>query len=75
MAARLDLELGSISTEHVRITFGPHYFVEISKAGEKIQFVLGATHHGITADASAVGGELEKMIEALRSEFSSNRVD
>ena len=75
MAARLDLELGSVSTERVMITFGPHYFVEISKAGEKVQFVLGATDHGIKADASTVGGELEKMIEVLRREFSANRVD
>ena len=75
MATRLDLELGSISTDRVRISFGPHYFVEISKDKEKIQFVLGATHHGIKADASAVGGELEKMIESLRHEFSDNRVD
>ena len=75
MAERLDLEAGVLSTDRVRLTFGPHYFVEISKNKRRVEFVIGATHHGIRADASAVGAELEKMIEVLRREFPRNTVD
>ena len=42
-AGTADLELGTVSTEHVRIVFGPHYFLEISNDKEKVQFVLGAS--------------------------------
>ena len=75
MSARLDLEVGTVSTDRVKIAFGPHYFLEVSNKGGRIQFVLGATHHGIKVDASAVGGELEKMIETLRKEFPKSKVD
>lgn len=75
MSARLELEVGTVSPDKVRITFGPHYFLEVSKHKEKVKFVVGATHHGVMADASMVGGELEKMIEVLRREFPKNTVD
>lgn len=45
--------------QHVRLVFGPHYFVELHRERDgKVTFVLGATHHGFKADASEVGGEL-----------------
>jgi hypothetical protein len=75
MAARLEVEVGNVSTDRVRIAFSPHCYVEIWKDKEKVQFVLGATHHGIKADASTVGGELEKMIEMMRREFPKSTVD
>jgi hypothetical protein len=75
MSARLDLEVGTVSTDRVKIAFGPHYFVEVSNKGGRIQFVLGANRHGIKADASMVGGELEKMIEMMRREFPKSKVD
>ena len=40
----------------VQLTFGPHYFVELVAEGDGVSLYLGATHHGIKADASEVGG-------------------
>lgn len=62
--------------ESVKIGFGPHYFVDlqVTKDG-KLQFVLGATHHGFLADASEVGGQLESVIEEVRSKHPEMAVD
>ena len=35
-----------------------------NKAG-KIEFTLGVTHHGMSFDASEVGGELERAMNAM----------
>lgn len=60
----------------VRLVFGPHYFVELhNEKNGKVTFVLGATHHGFKADASEVGGELEKIISEVRSAHPKNGVD
>ncbi len=41
--------------QHVRLVFGPHYFVELHRESNgKVTFVLGATHHGFKAEASLV---------------------
>ena len=50
----------------VRFAFGPHYFVEVERKEGPVTLHLGATHHGISADASEVGGELERIIDALK---------
>ena len=61
---------------HVRLVFGPHYFVELHRgAGDSVSFVLGATHHGFKADASDVSGELERIIEEIRRAHPKNLVD
>ncbi len=52
--------------KQVRVVFGPHYFVDIFEEDGKVKFILGATHHGFMADASEVGGELEKIIDEIR---------
>jgi len=53
--------------EEVRIIFGPHYFIDLrTQENGKIEFSLGATHHGFRVDASEVNGELEKIIELVR---------
>jgi hypothetical protein len=61
---------------HVRLVFGPHYFVELhSGARGTVEFVLGATHHGFRADASEVNGELERLIEEIRAAHPAKAVD
>lgn len=59
----------------VELLFGPHYFVDIVKEGGKVTFILGATHHGFKADASEVGGELERFIYEIRERHSDNLID
>jgi hypothetical protein len=56
----------------VRLAFGPHYFVEVVRDGGKVTFYLGATHHGIKADASEVNGELEWFVEELKTGHPGN---
>jgi hypothetical protein len=51
----------------IRFAFGPHYFVQVDIRDGKATLCLGATHHGIAADASEVNGELERFVEELRS--------
>jgi len=61
---------------HVRLVFGPHYFVELqSEDSGSVTFVLGATHHGFKADASEVGGELEALMEEIRRAHPGSVVD
>jgi hypothetical protein len=51
----------------VRLVFGPHYYVVLERRDDgKVNFILGATHHGFKADASEVGGELEELIQEIR---------
>jgi hypothetical protein len=50
----------------VRFAFGPHYFVQVDIREGKAMLCVGATHHGISADASEVNGELEKFVEELK---------
>lgn len=51
----------------VRFHFGPHYFVELRRTeSNRVTFKLGATHHGFEADASDIGGDLERIIDLVR---------
>ena len=60
----------------VRLVFGPHYYVELHlKDSDNVEFVLGATHHGFHADASAIDGELEKIIYEVRAEHPGQVTD
>ena len=52
-----------------KLTFGPHYYLEIYQENEKIIFNLGATHHGFKVDASRVGEGLETIIQYVRKNF------
>ena len=56
----------------VRFAFGPHYFVQVDIRDGKAMFCVGATHHGIAADASEVDGELEHFVEELKSAHPDN---
>jgi len=59
----------------VRLAFGPHYFVELRDTDGRVEFRLGATHHGFMADASEVSGELEKIINEIRNSHPDNLID
>lgn len=52
-----------------KLTFGPHYYLEIYQESERIIFNLGATHHGFKVDASRVGEGLETIIHYVRKNF------
>jgi len=62
--------------KRVRVTFGPHYGIELNtyeSGGVSLSMV--ATHHGFQADASTVNGELEQIIQAVRAAFPKNLID
>lgn len=64
------------NASHVRVVFGPHYFIELHREDTGgVTFVLGATHHGFKADASEVKGELEGLINEVREAHPENAVD
>jgi hypothetical protein len=56
----------------VRLVFGPHHFVEISLEAGRVHCAIGATHHGIRADAADVMGELERLINELKHAHPNN---
>lgn len=58
----------------VEIVFGPHYFIDLLEEEGHLILQLGATHHGIRADASEVGGELEQFIYEIRENHPDNVV-
>lgn len=66
---------GNGAYESVRVVFGPHYFVEIHRIDDGATFVLGATHHGFKADASALDGELKRIIYEVREAHPQNEID
>ena len=45
----------------VSLTFGPHHFVVVGMADEKVHVLKGETHHGTMYDASTVGSEWESL--------------
>ena len=55
------------SVKGVTVRFGPHYFVDVFVENGRTVCQIGATHHGIKADASEVMGELESFIEELKA--------
>ena len=61
--------------ESVRVIFGPHHFVEITKKDGKINFVLGVTHHGVKMDATVIDSELEKFIWESRERYPDTAID
>lgn len=56
-------DAGSITS--LSFAFGPHFFVDVVEEQGKVSFTLGVTHHGMTFDASEVGGELEKAMNVM----------
>jgi hypothetical protein len=77
-ANSIDLDVESDANGEVRlarIRFGPHYLVEVRKEEGETLFELSYTHHGFKADASALDGELERLIEEMRLAHPLARVD
>jgi len=69
-----EAEDGTIKS--VRLVFGPHYFANLEASEDgPVRFMLGATHHGFVADASAVGGELERFVYEIRDAHPESAVD
>ncbi len=66
-------QAGNISS--LKVVFGPHYFLEIEERNGKIVFVLGATHHGFTADATGIGKGLEEMIYTIKKKYPESNID
>lgn len=62
--------------KRVYVVFGPHYFIDImpNESG-KLTLYLGATHHGFNANATEVGGELEKVIYEIREAHPELTID
>ena len=54
-------------SKSVRVRFGEHHFVEILSEDGNVKFSLGATHHGFSADASEVSGQLETIVDEVKS--------
>ena len=50
----------------ISLVFGPHHFVDVYLEGGRVQCAIGATHHGIRADAADVPSDLERLIEELK---------
>jgi hypothetical protein len=62
--------------QKLQVVFGPHYFVELeTDAAGKVTAYIGATHHGFKADASEVGGELEKIVYEIRDAHPELKVN
>ena len=58
-----------------RIRFGPHYLLELRNEQGDISLELSYTHHGFKADASAVDGQLESIIEEVRRAHPEASID
>ena len=69
---RIDSEQSITPKENVKIVFGPHYFVDIMKEDDQVKFVIGTTHHGVVLDASEIDGELEQVIEKIKTDSLSS---
>ena len=50
---------------HVSVVFGPHHFFEAYVEDGKVHCSMGATHHGVRADASEVNGDFEQLVNGL----------
>lgn len=52
----------------VSVDFGPHHFFDVHLKDGKVMCAFGATHHGVSFDASEVNGDFEKFInEAMQN--------
>jgi hypothetical protein len=61
----------------IRLVFGPHHFVDVYRDGDahdgRVRVAIGATHHGVGADAADVPSEFEKMVEQLMNLHPTRR--
>lgn len=59
----------------IRIVFGAHHYINITKEDNKLFCEIGCTHHGVKFESTSTNSELEKVIERLRVEFPENKTD
>jgi hypothetical protein len=57
---------GSGRITSIAFAFGPHHFVQVDIEGGRVHCAIGATHHGIRADAAEVNGEFEQLVDELK---------
>jgi len=62
---------GQIS--ELRVHFGPHHFFQLRRENGRVKVAIGATHHGIEADASDVPSEFEQLINELQRQHPDRR--
>ena len=63
------------SLKNVSFAFGPHYILNIVESNGKTSFALGANHRGFKLDASKAGGDLECLVNEIRSKHPDYSVD
>ena len=63
----LEIHAGNACVENVSVRFGPHYFLEVWLEKGQTMFTVGATHHGVKVNASEVGGQLDTVVDELRT--------
>jgi len=65
------------SFKKIKIVFGRHHYLELTmdENDKGVDFEIGSTHHGVKFDASKVSGELDKVIDLLRTKFKDNNTD
>lgn len=51
----------------LQVHFGPHHFFQLRREDGRVKCAIGATHHGIEADASDVPSEFEKLVNELQA--------
>lgn len=76
----MSAEIREVNTEYdeagritrVRIVFGPHHFFDLEANDGRVTAYIGATHHGIRADASEVNSELERFVNELQRSHPDN---
>jgi len=67
------MKIGDVSQVSVR--FGPHHFLVIYRRDNQVKFAVGATHHGIQADASTVPSELEAFLGNILETYPDAAID
>ena len=70
-----DVRIHGKDLNQLKISFGPHHFLNIYEEDQKLYIELGATHHGVKLQADEVDGELYQAIEYLREKFPQNIID
>jgi len=75
ISVRIDSDESHQPIENVKVTFGPHHFVDIMKNNGGIKFVMGVTHHAYVMDASKLNSEFEQLIWKLKENNPDNSVD
>ena len=69
-----DVVKGKGGVEAVVVRLAPHYLIVIT-GGAKPTVSMACTHHGFVAEAFELNGQLEQVINHVRTRFPELRVD